>query len=200
MLLPSLSGKIFCTLLWCALGNACRNLHTLLLDTEPCVLRNNWDSVAICTACITVDPSVVIMFEGVLSDSKDTGLLADLRKHFPLCLVPCAAAILFMVLSQVSTDTFKQLTLQQPAFLKLCVRAHKLFLQEVESTWPVGGESSNLCDSIISRPVSAGFIEMCATRTMAAIRQSSPCVMQECVELCHDTIKPYLIQVTRTVE
>lgn len=185
--LPSLSGKILCTLLWCSLRDACLNLHTLLLRLEESVPSSSWDPLVVSMGCITADPSTVIIFEGVLSDSESSGLLADMRKHFQPCQVPCSAAILFMVLFRVSADIFKQLTLQ-PAFLKLCVRAHRL----LESTWPTGERNGDL----LPLPFSIRFIEKCRKQTKMAIQQSPPSIAQGCLEHCHDALKPYCVAQT----
>eukprot|EP00731_Ephydatia_muelleri_P024742 Em0016g1013a len=189
--LPSLSGKVLCTLLWCSLRDACVNLCTLLSGLEEAVPLSSWDPLVVSVGCITADPSTVIMFEGVLSDSVTSGLLADMRRHFQPCQVPCLTAILFMVLSRVSADIFKQLTLQ-PAFLKLCVTAHRLFLQGIESTWPVS-ERNGRSDSLVSPHISVSFIEMCRAQTVTAIQQSPPHMAQGCLEHCHDAVKPYCV-------
>ncbi|KAL5484603.1 hypothetical protein EMCRGX_G021132 [Ephydatia muelleri] len=195
--LPSLSGKVLCTLLWCSLRDACVNLCTLLsglevfISQEEAVPLSSWDPLVVSVGCITADPSTVIMFEGVLSDSVTSGLLADMRRHFQPCQVPCLTAILFMVLSRVSADIFKQLTLQ-PAFLKLCVTAHRLFLQGIESTWPVS-ERNGRSDSLVSPHISVSFIEMCRAQTVTAIQQSPPHMAQGCLEHCHDAVKPYCV-------
>ena len=100
------------------------------------------------------------------------------------------------VISRVSRDVFRQLTLQ-PTFLKLCVRAHKLCLVGMESTCS-GDERDNPCPAlmpqvrwllvtyrikkgvpILFQPIiSVGFIERCRVQTIAAIQQSPPLMVQ----------------------